>query len=491
MASLPGRKSLLLLSDNVPLDRQENGLSPESPPLLPPSSGGAAVLVTVPKIDTGGTTNRGSGEASDVRTSYEIQVQHIAELAIRSSVVIYTVDTRGIAVTFPTAADTFKGMAGEIARQIGPTMSARSRMLYDDLAGAEVMAKETGGFMISNSNDFGLKDVYEDSQGYYLIGFRPREETFDEKFHHISVKVKRDGFTVRTRKGFYGVTDDVAHAAMQKSPNTITEALRSPFGASQMTVRLNSLFTDTNDAGPLLRISIYVNARDLSFTESADGAHEAGFEVGSILFGDNGEVIYLRNQTATLHLNASQYERTLREGVLYGFDVPLKYFGAGQFRIAVRDRASGHLGTAGQVVILPDLRRKSLAMSGIILSTDKINKAATIDDLGNVPAVRRFRQGDKLLFAYAVYKARLKNGKPQLTTQTRLFHDRKLFFTGNATALSTFGQNDFARIIGGSRLQLGKEFPTGDYVLQIVITDNLGKEKEQMTTQWIDFEVVK
>jgi len=41
------------------------------------------------------------------------------------------------------------------------------------------------------------------------------------------------------------------------------------------------------------------------------------------------------------------------------------------------------------------------------------------------------------------------------------------------------------------RLQVGTEFPPGEYVLQVVVTDGLAKEKQQIASQWIEFEVVK
>src|SRR6266550_2457489 len=107
-----------------------------------------------------------------------------------------------------------------------------------------MIARDTGGFSVHNSNDFGLKRIYEDQQGYYLIGFRPAEETFDGRFHHVTVHVKGKELTVRTRKGFYGVTDQEARATLRQSPTTINGALMSPFGANQIMVRTSALFVN-------------------------------------------------------------------------------------------------------------------------------------------------------------------------------------------------------------------------------------------------------
>ena len=53
-----------------------------------------------------------------------------------------------------------------------------------------------------------------DQKGYYLIGYRPSESTFNaaggKNFHHLEVRVKRADLIVRTRSGFYGVNTERA-----------------------------------------------------------------------------------------------------------------------------------------------------------------------------------------------------------------------------------------------------------------------------------------
>src|SRR5256885_8595595 len=135
-------------------------------------------------------------------------------MAIRSSVVIYAVDTRGLAYTGITAADsTFNPMGGaagraptatarQITNTINSTLSARSMAMIAGREGSDLIAKQTGGFMVRNSNDFGLKRIAEDQNGYYLLAYRPSEQTFNRQFHHIKLTVKRKGLAVRTRNGF-------------------------------------------------------------------------------------------------------------------------------------------------------------------------------------------------------------------------------------------------------------------------------------------------
>ncbi|MDX6527952.1 MAG: hypothetical protein QOH41_242 [Blastocatellia bacterium] len=486
MSTLPGRKSMVVMSDSMPVDDREPGVAPASAQLPP---GAAAVP---------------SSAGSEDGSNYQLALHRLAELAIRSSVVVYAVDTRGLIDTFPSAAVHFNGPAsgpGSIHEQVSSMMRESSDRLFRDRQGAGIIAKETGGLLFDNSNDFGLKKVVEDQQGYYLIGFRPAGETFDRSFHHITIKVKTKGLAVRTRTGFFGVTDEEARKAQQASLKNINAVLASPFGVNDITVRLTTLFANGSKQGSILRSFIYVNARDLSFTGGPNGSHVAAFDVDSILFGDNGRPVYQRSQTASLDMNEQQYQRTLREGVIYDFEVPVKKPGGFQFRVAVRDHDSAHIGTAAQFVEVPDLSKHVLTVSSIVVTPDASTETgpSTADseraaqDRFAVPGSRTFRQGSGLMFGYAIYNARLDQTThlPRLTSQTRIFRNGKLIYTGESVPLSAPSQADLQRIAGGGRLLLGPDFPVGEYVLQIIVTDNLANPKQGVSAQWVDFEIVK
>jgi hypothetical protein len=345
--------------------------------------------------------------------------------------------------------------------------------------------------------------VMTDQEGYYLIGFRPNEETFDRKFHHIKARLKRKGLTVRTREGFYGYTDEEAHPPELSVADQMNKALISPFGANEVTVRLASFFVDDTSQGPLLRSFVYLDPRDLTFTEEADGWRVAKLDLRSVLFGDNGRVIGQQDQAGTLRFRGAGYERAVRDGIVYGFDTPVKTRGALQFRVAVRDLGSSRIGAAGQFVEVPDLRNGQLALSGIFAreAVTQGNAAAAAgqsspNNEGEMvtagPGVRRFRQGATVIFAYAIYNANvLPSGSPaQLSMQTRIFRDGKRVFTGDAIPVGLEGQPDLRRITRMSVFHLGSEMPPGEYIVQIIVTDS-SKQKSRTATQWIDFEVVR
>jgi VWFA-related protein len=505
MSDLPGRKSMVVLSDSMPIDQQENETVTTPRSVFAPQPTADA--------DLRGLTNN---DSLDLSNNFQQAIQSIAELAIRGSVVIYAIDTRGVIDTFPSADERPTGTArgpNSTTRQLQRTLSSRSAIVFSNREGSGLIARQTGGLLLSNSNDLGLKRVLEDQRGYYLIGYRPNGETFNRNFHKITIQVKQHGLSVRTRAGFYGITDDQARPPQSVTRDALSTALMSPFGSNDLTVHFTTFFTNTTETGSLLRSFLYINAHDLAFTDEADGSHKAAFDLISVVFGDNGRAIYEKSQTATLQLKAEEYARILREGFVYNFDVPVKQPGALQFRVAVRDKTSLHIGTAGQFIEVPDLNKHQLTLSGIVLSSDPTERqkvsptppsptnnsvnggqSTGIDETKIVdPAVRRFRQGTNLIFAYAIYNAHLDKTThlPQLTSQTRIFRDGQLIYNGALLPLNASGQSDLQRITGGSRLQLGSDFPAGEYVLQVIVTDNLASEKQRTLAQWIDFEVTR
>ena len=478
MRELPGRKSLVLMSDYLPVETQDPGTFTLTP---------------------------GDGDLADDRVNYTAQLKKVAELAIRGSVVIYAVDTRGLAYTGITAMDDFKGLspvvtARDLTNRVNSTLSMRSMAMVVGREGSALIAKETGGFLVRNSNDFDLKRIADDQKGYYLLGYRPTGETFNRKFHHLKVNVKRRGLTVRTRNGFFGVSEEAARPTALTPADQMKKALMSPFGANDIAVRLTTMFTNF-ESGSLLRALLHIKAQDLVFVDSPDGAHKATFDLGIILFGENGRLADQQSRLVILNLHDDAYQNALREGIVYSFEAPMKHTGAFQFRVALRDQNSSRFGSAGQFIEIPNLTNGRLALSGLVVLKDLPDQptgnsqapAETPGALSSGPAVRQFRHGDKIIFAYSIYNAQpdAANRLPQLTAQTRIFRDGKAVFKTDPAPIELSPQVDLRRLPSIARLQLGTEFPPGDYVLQVIVTDRLAKEKQQVASQWIDFEIVK
>jgi VWFA-related protein len=468
LADLPGRKSILLISDGFRIYSQDD-------------------------------------PTRNFRTLQKLQ--RLIDEAGRASVVIYTMNATGLQYLGATAADNF---SDRDPTQIAEALAQRSNTAFETQDGLDYLARETGGIAIKNTNDLsrGIRRVIEDQKGYYVIGYRPSDTTFYARlgrrpFHHLTLKIKRPGkFQVRMRHGFYGVTDEE-----RPKPRTVLQrmvsALVSPFGSTGIRLQLTSLFAVDPKLGSIMRSLLQIDARDLTFTNTPDGSHQSVFDLLALTFGDNGAPVDQIGQTYTVTLTDAEYQRAMREGMIYYVTVPLKKGGAYQLRISLRDPTTERIGSASQFIDAPDIKKKRLALSGIILraeprSSKPANVAAPQTEgvqsgtAETSPAVRHFKQGMLMTYAYYIYNAQLDRvNTPQLVTQVRLFHDGKQVFAGNETPYVPDKQADPKRLDVIGAILLGSDLPPGEYVLQIVVTDQLANKKHRLATQGMDFQIVR
>jgi VWFA-related protein len=74
------------------------------------------------------------------------------------------------------------------------------------------LAKDTGGFLLENTNDLGagVARMQQERTTYYLLAYQPTNAKLDGKLRRISVKVKRPKTTVRARPGYVAATSSEA-----------------------------------------------------------------------------------------------------------------------------------------------------------------------------------------------------------------------------------------------------------------------------------------
>jgi VWFA-related protein len=449
-------------------------------------------------------------------------IKRLVDSANRSGVVIYTMDARGLQTLGlnanddvnrnPTALSEMTGARTTMnGQQIQAVLEGRRLLLLDTQDGLRNLAEQAGGFAVYNTNDLpgGIRKALDDQKSYYLIGYQPDASTFEAtkgRFNQLRVKVKDAGLKVRYRSGFFGIKDEDIKPVASTPQQQIMSALSSPFGASDISLRLTPLFGNDARAGSFVRSLVHISTKNLTFTDKPDGSHEAVINVVAYTFGDNGRVVDSVGETHTISLADKLYQRALASGFVYSLNVPVKETGAYQLRVAVRDDKSEKVGTASQFITIPDIKRGRLSLSGIALSSydpregkNRTNDAvqqstedASVNTALTQAALRRFRTGHVLQFGYAIYNATLgkQTRQPQLTTQIKLYRDGQEIYAGKEMPYSTNGQLDVERLVAEGALQLGG-LQVGEYVLQVNATDALAQGKNRKTTGWIDFEVVK
>jgi len=474
MKELPGRKSVILFSDGFKiLQRNEQGFN----------EGGSVLEFLRQLVDT----------------------------ANRASVVFYTLDARGLQPTGITAEDSVSADP----QRLQQVLSERSAELLDTQEGLTYLAQQTGGFAVLNNNDLGggVRKILED-QSYYLIAYAPDSDTFDAKtrrFNKLEIKVKNKDLKVRYRSGFFNVADrNIAKTTTNQTPlQQIQNALVSPFAVNDISLRLNALFGNDKTQGSFMRPLLHIRAQDLKFTDEADGTKKAVFDILAVTFGDNGVAIDQIAKSYTLTAKDEGYKQIMKDGFVYYFTLPIKKPGAYQFRVAIRDAQAGKVGSASQFIEVPNLKKERLTISGIVLEnmteaqwklfssdTPNINdnqlNAPEKPNPMNDTSLRRFKRGSILRYGFEIYNAKLDAAKkPNLTAQIRIFRDGKLLLDGKQIPIEVAGQTDLERVKSTGAINLLNTMQAGDYILQIIITDNLAKEKRRISTQFVQFEIIQ
>jgi VWFA-related protein len=486
LSDLPGRKSILLISDGFKLMDRE--------PL--------------------------SGTSRNDRTLQRLQ--QLIDQTSRASVVIHTINASGLQARSMRAedymADTDNSSGARTPDQVEQALRERSNDALDLQSSLDYLADETGGMAIHNSNDLagGIKKII-DEKGYYLIGYRPDQKTFDPRagrrtFHHLSLKVLRSGkFNVRMRNGFYGaVSDDRSNPASVGAREQILHALISPFGSSDVPIRLTSLFANDAKTGSFMRSLLHVDGSALTFTDEPDDWHQAQFDVVAVTFGEDGNIVDEVSRVDRLRVRGETYQRVLKAGFVYMVTVPIKRPGAYQLRVALRDQVSERVGSSSQFVDVPDMKKRRLEISGILLNatpaTTQKELPAPIPsaqaqpnqsdlsnfDPANSAAVRHFSQGETMRYSFVIYNPHVDpaTGQPQLQTQARIFRDGQPVFTGKVQRFALNNPPDISRLSAASAIQLGANMTPGDYILHVIVNDLLAGEKKSTVSGWVDFKIV-
>jgi len=133
------------------------------------------------------------------------EMRSIVGLAARGNVRFYSIDAQGLK----------RGSNATDLNQMNPmeTGAEIPTGAYNTIEdGPNSIAWDTGGYYIRKTNDFkgAFTEIAADTSTYYVLGYTPASLDLDGKFRQIKVNVKRDGVTVRARKGYLAVAPAAA-----------------------------------------------------------------------------------------------------------------------------------------------------------------------------------------------------------------------------------------------------------------------------------------
>jgi VWFA-related protein len=412
----------------------------------------------------------------------------VIDTANRANVSVYAMDAAGLRAesSIRETADTINNAANRSLRRnpttdvVGAPMTEalernENTLRADPHSGLGQLSDETGGILISNTNDLtgGFKRIDQDMRNYYMLTYVPKDDKFDGKFRTIGVKVKRSGVDVSARKGYFAVraTGSTPVMSFEARPLALLDSAPVP---NAFPVRAGALkFPETGRIG-LTPILVSVPASAMTFTPSDDKtSYRAEFTVLVRFRNAANDVVDKTSQSYVLSGPIERLDSVKQGNVLFYRE---REFEPGLYTMeaivhdAISDKASVRFVTIEEPKETSALRTSDLVL---VANAERVAKA-------DQPAGNPFLVGDLLLypnmgepvskartselgFFFTLYPA--KGQKPQATLEVMQ----------NGATLATLPLT-LAEPDAAGRVQQVGRLPTaalapGTYDLRLVVTD--------------------
>jgi VWFA-related protein len=437
----------------------------------------------------------GGFQVHNQRADLSTELRDITYDAAKSGVVIYSMDTRGLVASLTDAS------TEGIFDPTGRLDRATHGELYESQNGMNALAVDTGGKAIFNTNDLrtGLAPALKETSNYYLIAWKPDTESQKQnRFRNVEVKlIGHPGYTVRVRKGYFDLDTREPTVAKKKeepprpqsAPAKIRETLKAPYPERALPILLSADYYEVAGKGSIVNSAIQVPGEFLVFGEQPDGKIQAVLDLSGLFLDDKGAVkaSFLERIVTT----APDLESTkgFKNDILFTYPAKLTP-GLYQVRVAARDDKGGKAGSAHMWIEVPDLTKKKLAMSSLLLGE---RTQGVMTNVSNQPganpvalsASHHFKRESTLRFLIFAYNAvpSQEDQKPDVAVQVQVIRDDQPVLTTALRKVTVEGLTDLERLPYAAEIPLAELAP-GRYVLQVTLIDRVSKQSTSRQTHF-------
>ena len=409
--------------------------------------------------------------------------------ANRSGVSFYAIDVAGLRTDSKTAEARREINSRSELRiaQLGSTSDPNGPMTKDlerneDLlrlnpdSGLGQLANETGGFLITDSNDLKnrIQQVGEDLHSYYLLSYSSSNQKYDGRFRKIEVKLKRSGLSVQSRKGYYAIKGTFASPVLSYEVAPLAALDSSPKADSFPFYAGGFSFPDQQRIG---LASVIVDVPMSAFTIRADQAkksYDTDFSVVALVKDPAGQVVEKLSNQYRLSGPLEKSEDAKKSRVLFYREAnlpPDRY----TLEVIAFDAPSGRASVRTGTLEVPatDERKMRLSDVALLKRAEPVNAAdenksnpfrvanmIVSPNLGE-PIQKSLKQ---VPFFFTVYVP-TGGAKPKLTIELRREGSALAQIPGELPDTDASGRSQFVAGLPVEKL------PVGSYELKIVVSD--------------------
>jgi hypothetical protein len=353
----------------------------------------------------------------------------------------------------------------------------------DPSAGLGVLADQTGGFLIDNTNalDRAFRTIDNDRRFHYLLTYTPKSLDLNGEWRRLIVKVPKRNVVVRARAGYLAVRSAGAVPLLAYEGQALAALDRTP-APTELPVRAGAFSFPGPLAARHVALLVAADASAIQVDTVAD-AYITDFTILARIKSTDGEVVRKASQHYRLSGPASQAQ-TVRRGDILFFRQPDLPPGQYTLEYVVADALSKKAGASSVTVTIPKTKIGQLTVSSLVIVRRTERVPADQRDPGNPLSV-----GDLLLY-------------PNLGEPLRKSTDKTVAFffrvapaeTGaslSAVLELTSGPQAIAQVpmelakpnVAGvieqsSQLPLAN-FPPGSYTVRITVTQGSARETRE------------
>lgn len=275
----------------------------------------------------------------------------VIDRAVRSNVIINTLDARGVYVgdaapDLPGCPPAAGANIEEPLRQFNDQENIAKGLTLDELADG------TGGTPFRSNNDLfaGFNSLAAPPEHIYYVGFYPENLKPDGSYHPLKVKLpNQKGLSLRARKGYWApahVEDEGAQTTRE-----IQEAVFSRDELHDLPIDMHTQFFKSTEEDAKLKVITHMDLRAAHFRKE-EGRNRDDVTLVCALFDRNGNFLKGIQKVVELRLRDETMPGRLSKGIDVGAEFDVKT-GAYLVRVVVRDAGGRQIAATNGAAEIP------------------------------------------------------------------------------------------------------------------------------------------
>ena len=403
-------------------------------------------------------------------SDFTTMIERATSAANRSSVVIYSIDARGLS-TDPMF-DASSGGGFDPSGVMQSHLSGERNFMQEPL---HALAADTGGRALLNSNDLegGIARALDETSRYYLLAWRPENEAQRaSNFSKIKVQiVGRPELKVQLRRGYLGAPPEKSKAVAAQPASVETTDVLGVTESSSDELRAAIALGYKRTSGPNLQLT---TTAQVSAQSPGDSGGTVVVNVLGAVYDSNGKAVGAFKQRVEVmrtHANAPPVYTNVNHQV----DLPPGLY---QVRVIAAERGTTHLTGVMDWIELPKVKEGTFSISSLFVGEVAASGGAQV----GVNADRRFARSSRLRFTINIYNAA---APPQVGMQIKILHDKQAVLAPPEISVPTDKVSNVANIPYTGEFPLSTLAP-GNYTLELTATD---RTRKTSATQQLSFTV--